>query len=98
MRSYGLGLTREIFQVPVIAVFTKYDQFRREIRMKLEDQHLDPGTHLDAEIESIFNLHFLASLTGPPPFIRLESEQFDNERTCTILISSCRNEQAQSAV
>ena len=56
--------------------------------MKLEDQRRDPGTEIDAEIESIFNQHFLASLTGPPPFIRLESEGFDNERTNTILISS----------
>jgi hypothetical protein len=86
MRFYELVLTRETFQVPVIAVFTKYDQFRREIRMKLEDQRRDPGTELDAVIESIFNQHFLASLMGPPPFIRLESEGFDSERTRTILI------------
>ena len=57
----------------MIAVFTKHDQFRRNIKIKLEDQHRDPA-HLDAEVETVFNQHYLASLTGPPPFMRLESE------------------------
>ena len=62
------------FQVPVIAVFTKYDQFKRNIKMKLEDEGRDPEMNLDAEVENIFQQHYLASLGGPPPFIRLESE------------------------
>jgi hypothetical protein len=67
------------FQVPVIAVFTKYDQFRRDIKMKLEDQLEGRGTEIDlnAEVESKFSQHYLASLNGPPPFIRLESEDHD---------------------
>jgi hypothetical protein len=73
---YELRFTSRIFQVPVIAVFTKFDQFRREVRMKLEDQHRDPEMDLDVEMESIFNQHYLGSLRGPPPFIRLESENF----------------------
>jgi hypothetical protein len=60
----------------VIAVFTKYDQFRREVRMKLEDQQRDPETDLDGEMESIFKQYYLVSPQGPPPFIRLESEDF----------------------
>jgi hypothetical protein len=75
-----------IFLVPVIAVFTKYDQFRREIMMKLEDQHRDPAL-LNDEMERIFSKHFLADLKGPPPFVRLESEDFVNQPTCTMLIS-----------
>ena len=63
-----------IFQVPVIAVFTKYDQFKRDIKMKLEDEGRDPGTHFDTEVESVFNQYYLASLSGPPPLVRLESE------------------------
>ena len=43
----------DIFQVPVVAVFTKFDQFRREVRMKLEDQHRDPETDLEVEMETI---------------------------------------------
>jgi len=65
------------FQVPVIAVFTKFDQFRRNIRMKLEDEHRDPGMDLNTEVENMFNQHYLASLNGPPPFICLESEGHD---------------------
>jgi hypothetical protein len=63
-------------KVPVIAVFTKYDQFKREAKMKLEDQLCDPGTNIDDEVENIFKQHYLAALRGPPPFIRLESEDF----------------------
>ena len=74
MERYGLGLTWRIFKVPVIAVFTKYDQFRREVRMKMEDRPCGPGTNVDDQVESIFNQHYLASLRRHPPFIRLESE------------------------
>jgi hypothetical protein len=70
----------------VIAVFTKYDQFRREIMMKLEDQHRDPAL-LSNEMERIFSKHFLANFKGRPPFVRLESEDFVNQPTCTMLIS-----------
>jgi len=75
-----------IFQVPVIAVFTKYDQFKHDIKMKLEDEGHDPRTHFDAKVESVFNQYYLASLSGPPPFVRLESEDFINQATL-ILIS-----------
>ena len=64
----------QTFQVPVIAVFTKYDQFKRDIKMRLEDESRDSGTHFDTEVESVFNQCYLASLSGPPPFVRLESE------------------------
>ena len=67
------------FQVPVIAVFTKYDQFKRNIKMKLEDEALEgrgPGKSLETEVESVFNHHYLASLGRTPPFVRLESKDF----------------------
>jgi hypothetical protein len=67
-------------QVPVIAVFTKYDQFRRDIRTKLEDEDRDPDhpdpALLNTEMERIFNEEFLANLKGSPPIVRLESEDF----------------------
>ena len=65
------------FPVPVIAVFTKYDQFKRNIRMQLEDEDSDPERDLDAEVDKIFKQHYLACLNGPPPFIRLESKNHD---------------------
>ena len=74
------------FQVPVIAVFTKYDQFKRNITLKLRDEGRDPGTHFDTEVESVFDRYYLASLSGPPPFVRLESKGFFNQFT-PILIS-----------
>ena len=75
-----------IFQVPVIAVFTKYDQFKRNIKMKLEDDGRDQETHLDAEVKRVFDRYYLGSLSGPPPFVRLESEGRFSRFTC-ILIS-----------
>jgi hypothetical protein len=65
------------FQVPVIAVFTKYDQFKREIRIWLEDERCDPEMDLDAEVEDKFKQHYLAGLNRKTPFIRLESEYHD---------------------
>ena len=70
--------------MPVIAVFTKYDQFKRDIKMKLEDENRE--TDLDAEVEKIFNQHYLAGLGGYPPFVRLEGKDFVNQLTCILLI------------
>ena len=64
------------FQVPVIALFTKYDQFKRNIKMKLEDEGRDLGTHFDIEVKSVFNDHYLAHLGGTAPFVCLESQYF----------------------
>jgi hypothetical protein len=65
------------FQVPVIAVFTKYDQFKRDISFKLEDKGRNPRTDLEDEAESMFRQHYLAGLGGTPPFVRLEGKNFD---------------------
>jgi hypothetical protein len=63
----------------VIAVFTKYDQFRREIKMKLEDRH-GYAVDLDANLEAdrIFHERYLAHLKGSPSLVCLESEDFVN--------------------
>ena len=45
--------------------------------MKLEDECRDPEMDLKSEVENIFNQHYMANLNGPPPFIRLESEDYD---------------------
>ena len=58
----------------MIALFTKFDQFKRNIKMKLEDEHDYLETHANAEIERIFKEHYLGSLSGTPPFICLESK------------------------
>ena len=75
-----------IFQVPVIAVFTKYDQFKLDIKMKLEDDGRDPETHFDAEVKNVFDRYYLGGLSGSPPFVRLEGEDLFIQFT-RILIS-----------
>jgi hypothetical protein len=59
------------FQVPVIVVFTKYDQFKREIHMALEDHDM---VFLEDEVEKTFEREYLAHLSESPRFVRLESE------------------------
>ena len=71
--------------MPVIAVFTKYDQFKRNIKMNLEDEGRDLGTDFDIEVKRLFNDHYLAALGGTPPFVRLEGEHFLNQFTPIII-------------
>jgi hypothetical protein len=73
------------FQVPVIAVFTKFDQFKRDVGMKLEDQGLDSAL-LSDEMDRIFKEEFLVNLKGTPPSVRLESERF-YQLACITLIA-----------
>ena len=54
--------------------------------MRLKEEGRDPGTHFDAEVENVFDRYYLAGLSGPPPFVRLESEYFAKQFTL-ILIS-----------
>ena len=95
MQPYELGLTWGIFQVPVMAVFTKFDQFKRDIKMRLEDEGRNPARDLDAEVERVFERHYLAGLAGKPPFIRLESEDFIHNQVASFLFLSSRNAQAR---
>jgi hypothetical protein len=97
----------------VIAVFTKYDQFRRDIKYILENQGTDPAL-LNAEVERIFNKEYLANLTGSPPFVCLESENYQlasayyanfcpagmhkHGQQCNELIEKTANELSSSAV
>ena len=72
-----IGIDTGYFQVPVIALFTKYDQFKRNIKMKLEDEnHSHAEAHVNVEVERIFEQHYLAPLSRRPPFIHMESEEF----------------------
>jgi hypothetical protein len=76
MQHHELRLTQGILKVPVIAVFTKFDQFKFNIKMKLEDENRDPAM-FDCEVEKIFREQYLSPLgTPPPPYISLESEDF----------------------
>jgi hypothetical protein len=56
----------------VIAVFTKFDQFKLDIVMKLEDEGL--GTDPIDEVENVFLRHYLGHLGESPLYVRLESK------------------------
>ena len=58
----------------MIAVFTKFDQFKRDVKMKMEDVGRDPETNLNEEVDSVFREHYQAKLGETPLFVRLESE------------------------
>jgi len=57
-----------------VAVFTKYDQFKRDILMQLEDEeHPDPKGVLNAKIEETWSNHYHKNLPSGIAFVRLES-------------------------
>jgi len=65
----------------VILVFTKYDQFRRDTAMKLEEAGRNPNDTalVNAEMERIFNHEYLTNVRGVkgcefPPYVCLTSE------------------------
>ena len=63
----------DIFPVPVIAVFTKYDQFKLNVEMNLEDNgDVNAKTNMGFEVESLFQRKYLHPLGENPCFVRLE--------------------------
>ena len=49
----------QYFQVPIIAVFTKYDQFQRNIKMDVSDY---PNRYRDTNVSYVVEKHFLKVL------------------------------------
>ncbi|KAH9042983.1 hypothetical protein EDB84DRAFT_1266670 [Lactarius hengduanensis] len=68
--------------VPVIAVFTKYDQFRRNVKINWED-YGNPGDDVTERTEKLFQEHYLHPLGDHVQFVRLERGQ---NRGCDELI------------
>ena len=63
------------FKVPVIVVFTKFDQFLRNVEMHLvdyPDEH-PPGSKVSEVAEEQFQEHYLRPLGNKVTFVRLES-------------------------
>ena len=62
-------------QVPIIAVFTKYDHFLRNVKMDVSD---DPDKYLNKSVseaaEERFQEHYLCTLGDDVGYVRLESE------------------------
>ena len=79
------------FVVPVIAVFTKYDQFKNNIEIDLErDGFVNWETEAPAVAERVFQEQYLCKLRGTPHFVRLESEVPDNSWAFRGWYSWCR--------
>ena len=61
------------FQVPVIVVFTKYDQFRRNVEMDVFDYPDEyPDSNVSQVTEKQFQDHFLRPLGNDVRYVRLE--------------------------
>ena len=62
------------FEVPVIAVFTKYDQFLRNVEMDLMDYSNEyPDSNVSEVAETRFQEHYLHPLGDDVRYVRLES-------------------------
>ena len=73
-----LTLTPGIFQVPIMVLFTKHDQFERDIRIKLTSEltGITKAHNFDGEMMKVFEKHYTASLREGTTHIRLKSEEF----------------------
>jgi hypothetical protein len=73
--------------VPVIAVFTKYDQFKHNVEMMLEDVgHPDPISHAGIKAEEMFQMHYVEELGGTSNCIRLESKVLLCRLDCVLIM------------
>ena len=65
----------ETLEVPVIAVFTKYDQFLRNVMMDVSD---DPAKYLNRSVSEVaeeqFQEQYLCPLGDNIGYVQLESE------------------------
>jgi len=74
--------------VPIIAIFTKYDQFPNKVEIELEDEgHEDVSQELiEKEVKKRFEEKYLGAilpLAGPPPrHVKLEGETVINVYVC----------------
>ncbi|KAH9161826.1 hypothetical protein EDB89DRAFT_2104688 [Lactarius sanguifluus] len=72
--------------VPVIVVFTKYDQFRRNVQIHVEDFGSPADNVFDVE-DKQFQEHYLRPLGDDVIFVRLEKMHMQNMR-CDKLIET----------
>ncbi|KIJ94961.1 hypothetical protein K443DRAFT_11740 [Laccaria amethystina LaAM-08-1] len=77
--------------VPLIAVFTKYDQFKDNIEIRLKrGGGTDWETKAPAEAERVFQEEYLGKVGGMPDFVRLEGMHEAGKR-CTELLEKTAN-------
>ncbi|KAF9531334.1 hypothetical protein CPB83DRAFT_786637, partial [Crepidotus variabilis] len=74
--------------VPVIAVFTKFDYFKLEISIDMRREKKNPTQEdINAEIKKRFEKHFLAGVRGASTYVRLEKMHKIGQR-CDNLIEA----------
>ena len=62
-------------EVPVIVVFTKYDQFLRNVEMQMFDFPKEfPDNNVSEAAERLFQEHYLHPLGDNVKYVRLQSE------------------------
>ena len=71
---FGIYLMHH-FEVPVVVVFTKFDQFLRNVEMHLVDfpEEHPPDSKVSDVVEAKFQEHYLRPLGNKVRFVRLES-------------------------
>ncbi len=91
------------FEVPIFAVFTKYDLFLRNVAIDFEDRNYDDPS-IDASKEAkekaakeIFEEHFLGALGEGIPWVQLGG-RFRIKNPGNILIFFDRHEQARGTL
>jgi hypothetical protein len=78
-------------EVPVIAVFTKYDQFLHNVKMDvLDDPEEYPDRSVSVVTEQVFQEQYLCPLGDDIAYVRLESE-LQIICQCDMLITFGRN-------
>jgi len=86
---------RPDMNVPVIAVFTKFDQLRRNEEIKLTQAKADLA-ELDARVEAKFKKDYLNGFSKRPPLVRLE--RINKDGKCADLIQTTANELSPNVV
>ena len=60
--------------VPIIAVFTKYEQLKFNVEMKLQDEGEGAQPEvIEERAEEVFQAEYLGMIAGQPRYITLES-------------------------
>ena len=63
------------FEVPIIVVFTKYDQFLRNVKMDVsDDPDMYPNKSLSEVAEEWFQEHYLHPLGDEVRYVQLQSK------------------------
>ncbi|KAF8260649.1 hypothetical protein EI94DRAFT_1811409 [Lactarius quietus] len=78
--------------VPVIAVFTKFDQLLRNVEMDMQDESDDPNNYPDNDVsaemaEKRFQDHYLGPLGNDVKYVRLENMHMKDSR-CDCLVET----------